>query len=198
MRRQGMMHLCADADARLVSPEPGNVAGRVPAAAEDEKRQVELLGEGDAGAVCLDVQIEATEPVAAEGVAAALEHDGGGLVDADAGPDNVLEELDVLLVFDAVVQRDVEGVVGARVGRVAGAGAFERAGAGEEILLVVFVEGEGHDAIGGPEGLFDAVAVVDVDVDVEDARVVDEELEDGEYDVVDVAESRGFVLFGVV
>ena len=51
------------------------------------------------------------------------------------------------------------------------------------------MEGKGHDSIGRPEGLFDAIAVVDVNIDVEDTRVVQEELEDREDDVIYVAES---------
>ena len=79
--------------------------------------------------------------------------------------------------------------MGAWVGGVRGANVIETAGAREVVVLVVFVEGEGHDAVGGPEGLLDPVAVVDIDVDVEYAGVVEEELEDGDDDVVDVAEA---------
>lgn len=75
---------------------------------------------------------------------------------------------------------------------------FEGAGAREEVVFVVFVEGDGEDAVCGPEGLLDAVAVVYVDVDVHDAWVVAEELEDTEDDIVDVAETGCFCLFGVV
>ena len=42
------------------------------------------------------------------------------------------------------------------------------AGAGEEVAE--FVEGDGHDAVGRVEGFFHAVAVMDVDVDVQHAR----------------------------
>ena len=69
-------------------------------------------------------------------------------------------------------------------------------GAGE--VLSVLVEGHGHDAVGGVEGLLDAVAVVDVDVDVEHPLVVLEQLQDGQDDVVDVAEAGGLALLGVV
>ena len=55
-----------------------------------------------------------------------------------------------------------------------------------------------HDPISRIERLLDPVAVVAVDVDVEHARDAPEELEDAEHDVVDVAEARGFALFGVV
>ncbi|CAD6888718.1 unnamed protein product, partial [Tilletia caries] len=47
-------------------------------------------------------------------------------------------------------------------------------------------------------GLLDPVAVVDVDVYVEDAGVDAEELEDAEDDVIDVAETRGLALLGVM
>ena len=145
-----------------------------------------------------DVEVEAAETVAAEGVGAALEDDGGRVVRGDAGADDGFEERDVVGVFDAVVEGHVEGVVGARVERVGGTGGGERAGAGEEVVFVVFVEGERHDAVAGPECLLDTVAVVDVDVDVEDPGVVAEELEDAEHDVVDVAEAGCFGFLGVV
>lgn len=44
------------------------------------------------------------------------------------------------------------------------------AGAGE--ILSVLVEGDGHDAVCGVESLLHAVAVMDVNVDVEDPLVV--------------------------
>ena len=58
---------------------------------------------------------------------------------------------------------DVLGV--SRVGQNYG----DVAGAGEKIAE--FVERDGHHAVGGVEGFFYAVAVVDVDVDVQHARV---------------------------
>lgn len=48
------------------------------------------------------------------------------------------------------------------------------------------------------ECLLHTVPVVHVDVDVQHPRVVLEELEDGEHEVVDVAEARGLALLGVV
>ena len=65
-------------------------------------------------------------------------------------------------------------------------------------VLAVLVEGDGHDPVRGVEGLLHAVPVVDVDVDVEHSLVVLQELEDGQHDVVDVAEARGLRLLGVV
>lgn len=89
-----------------------------------------------------------------------------------------------------MVRARVEGVGGPRV--------VQPAGAGEEVVLVVFVEGDCEDTVCGPEGLLDAVAVVHIYVDIHDARVQAEELEDAQDDVVNVAEAAGFGFFGVV
>lgn len=198
MRRQGFVERGVDTDACLVRPETRHIARCVSAAAEDEQWEVEGFDKGDAGAVGADVEVEAAQPVAAEGVGAALENYGRGSVMLDAGTDDVAEEADIVVVLDAVVERHVERMMRAGVERVERTGRGQRAGAREEAVFVVFVEGEGHDAVGGPEGLLHAVAVVDVDVDVQDARVVAQELEDGEDDVVDVAEAGGLGFLGVV
>ena len=58
-------------------------------------------------------------------------------------------------------------------------------------VFPVLVERHGHDPVRGVEGLLHAVPVVDVDVNVEDSLVVLQELEDGQHDVVDVAEAWG-------
>ena len=43
-------------------------------------------------------------------------------------------------------------------------------------IKCVLVEGDGHDPVGGEERLLHPVAVVDVDVDVQHARMMLEEL----------------------
>ena len=184
--------LGAEGDGGLVGPAAGDVSDGVAAAAEEEEREAVGLEELDAAPVSLEGEIEAAEAVAGEGVGAALEDDGGGLVGLHDFLHDGLEDGLVGVVVDAVADGEVDGVVLA----AAGADVLEVAGAGE--VLAVLVEGDGHDAVGGVEGLLDAVSVVDVDVDVEDALVVLEELEDGEHDVVDVAEAGRLALLGVV
>ena len=49
--------------------------------------------------------------------------------------------------------------------------------------FTILVKRTSHDPIGGIEGFFDSIAVVDVYVDVEHARVVPEEFEDTENDI---------------
>ena len=145
-----------------------------------------------------DVEVEAAESVVAEGVGATLQDDGSGPVYVDSGADDVLEKVGVGFVVDAIVEGHVDGKISSWVVWVDGTSGFKWAGAREEDLFVVFVEGDAHDAIGGPEGLFDAVTVVDVDIDVEDTGVVTKELKDCEDNVVDVAEPGCFALFSVV
>ena len=60
------------------------------------------------------------------------------------------------------------------------------------------MKAHGHDPIRREKGLLDAVAMVHVDVDVEDALVVLQELEDGEHNIINVAEPLGLLLLGVV
>lgn len=145
-----------------------------------------------------DIEVEASQTVTAEAVGAALEDDGGGVIGAYARADNVLEELGIGEVVDAVIEGHVEGVVRSRIRVWFWACGVERACAGEVDCFFVLMEGKGHDSIGRPEGLLDAITMVNVNIDVEDTRVVQEELEDREDDVIYVAESRRFRFFRVM
>ena len=117
-------------------------------------------------------QVEAAEPVPRQGVAAALEHHGLGLVVFHDGVNDGLEDGIVRDVVDAVPQRKVDRVVLAE----AYPDVAQLAGPGE--VLAVLVEGDGHDSVGGVESLFDAIAVVNIDVDVQNALLEPEELDD--------------------
>lgn len=55
-----------------------------------------------------------------------------------------------------------------------------------------------HDPIARIKRLLDAVSMVNIDINIKHARVRAQELEDAEYDVVDVAETGGFAFLGVV
>ena len=50
----------------------------------------------------------------------------------------------------------------------------------------------------GVKSLLNTISVVDVDIDVEHPLVVLEQLQDGQHDVVDVAEAAGLALLGVM
>jgi len=54
------------------------------------------------------------------------------------------------------------------------------------------VKADRHNSIGSVKGLFDTISVMTIDVNVEYAGVRPKEFQDGENDVIDVAESGGF------
>lgn len=101
--------------------------------------------------------------------------------------------LRITQIVNALFQRYVHGVISADVRT----DLVHVAGAGEKPIAVL-VERHGHDAVGEVKRLLDAVAVVHVDVDVQHAGMVLEQLQYGDDDVVDVTEARGLELLGVV
>jgi hypothetical protein len=134
--------------------------------------------------VALHAEVEATETVARQAVAAALQNNGLGLVVGHDGVDDGLEDVLVGLIGNAIAQGKVDGIMLA----LADANVAELTGSRE--ILAIFVERDGHDAVGRVEGLFDAVAVVHINVNVENALVEAEQLDDAENDVWKVSRSR--------
>mmetsp|Transcript_30120 Transcript_30120/g.94491 ORF Transcript_30120/g.94491 Transcript_30120/m.94491 type:complete len:359 (+) Transcript_30120:185-1261(+) len=178
---------------RLVRPAARHVADRVAAAAQDERGHLLLQHKAHALGVPPDGQVEAAEPVAAERVGAALQHERAGAVEVHHLLHHRLEQPLVRVVVHPVAQRHVDRVVLARPD----ADVLDVAGAGEEEVAVL-VKGDGHHAVRREEGLLDAVAVVDVDVNVQHSHVHLEQLEDRQHDVVDVAEAGRLALLRVV
>ena len=138
-------------------------------------------------------QIEASQAIAAKRIGAALQYNATGTIALDARFDDRSEHVSVGVVVDAVAQGNVDRIVSTGVLT----DFVHRSGARKKIVPVL-VKRNGHDAIGEIEGLLNAVAVVNVDVDVENARVPFQEFENGDDDVVHVAESGRFVLLRVV
>mmetsp|Transcript_21460 Transcript_21460/g.55233 ORF Transcript_21460/g.55233 Transcript_21460/m.55233 type:complete len:327 (-) Transcript_21460:288-1268(-) len=185
-------HILAQGNGRLIRPAARHIADRVPTAAKHERRQIEAEHKIDARRVPLDRHVEAPQPIARERVGTALQHHRVWLESVHDLLDHGLEDVLVRHVVDPVAQREVDRVVLPR----ARAHILHVARAGE--VLAKLVERARHHAVGGVEGLLHAVAVVDVDVDVQHARVVLEQLEDREHDVVHVAEAGRLALLRVV
>ena len=105
-------------------------------------------------------------------------------------------------VVDAGEEREVQGVALA----LAVAHIRDIARAREEIAE--FVEGHRHHAIRGVKGLLDAIAVVDIDIDVQNAGIHSmrngdpptplQQLQDGQHDIVHVAEAGRLRLLGMM
>lgn len=109
-----------------------------------------------------------------------------------------LEYREVHVVIDAFLEREVERAVPA----VFVADVCVVAGSREEVLVMrayfELVQRASEDSVGSEEGFFHAVAVVHIYVDVEDALVLLEQLEDREHAIVHVAEARRFLPLRVV
>lgn len=138
-------------------------------------------------------QREASEAVAGQRVGSALQHNHRRAVIVHHGLHDGLEDLKVALIVDAFLERNVHRVVAAGLG----ADLVHGAGAGEK-LVAVLVEADGHHPVGEVESFLHAVAMVHVDVDVKHARMMFQQFQNADDDVVDVAEARRLVLLRMV
>ena len=145
-----------------------------------------------------NIEIKASETITTERICTALENNGSRLVNLSARSDDIFKELVVHIIFYTVVKGNVEGVVCARVGGVRWAGGIQTTSAREKVLLIIFMKRDGQNTISRPKSLFHPVTVVNIDVYIEYTRVVEEQLKDGENNIIDIAEARCFRLFGVV
>ena len=104
----------------------------------------------------------------------------------------ILVDVDETVIVKSIQQWHVDGVAFA----FSFTHVLKIAGTREEVS--VSMEADSHHAVRHVEGLFDAVAVMDVNVDVEHTLVILQQFEDSEDNIVRVAESFSFLLFGVV
>lgn len=98
----------------------------------------------------------------------------------------------VRLVCDTVSQREIAAVV------LAGAESDVAQTSCPREELSILVERARHDSIRRVEGFLDSVSVMHVDVNVKDPRMITQELEDSENDIVNVAEPGCLAFLGVM
>lgn len=115
-------------------------------------------------------KVEASESVTRQAVAAALEHNGFGTIIIHNGFYDWLEDVLIRLVIDTITEREVDGVMFA----LSYTDISELTSTGK--VFTVLVEGDGHNAIGSVKSFFDAIAVVDIYVDIQDTLLVSEQL----------------------
>jgi hypothetical protein len=127
--------------------------------------------------VAIHTQVEATKPVTGKTVTTTLEHNSFRTIVSHDCFDDWLKDIAVGLVCDAVAQREIDRVVLA----AANTNIAQFAGTGK--VLAVLVEGNGHDSVGRVKGFLDTIAMVDVDVNVQDTLLVSQEFDDAENDV---------------
>ena len=122
-------------------------------------------------------EIEAAETISRETVAATLENHGFWLVELHARFYNGLEDALVRSVVDAVTEGKVDRVMFA----LTNANVAEFTGSREE--LAIFVKGNGHDTVGSVESFLDAITMVNIDINVENALIIAKEFQDSKYDI---------------
>lgn len=178
-------------------PGAGHDADVVPAAAEGEPGQGRMggeIGEGaEEGLMAGCGEGEAGEGIFEMGVDAELGDKEVGAEAGDQGRHDLAEGPEVRIVGGVGREGDVDAVAGA----VTAAALADEAGTGKEGAAVL-VEGDGEHAAVVVEGVLDAVAVVNVDVDVGDAQPLAEQPLYGDGGVVEDAEAGGEVRAAVV
>jgi hypothetical protein len=127
--------------------------------------------------VAIHAKIEASQPIARETVAAALENDGFWAVISHDRLDRGLEDVFVGLVCDAIAEREIDRVV------LAGSHTNVSKLASTRKVLAILMKGNSHDAIGRVKGFLDTITVVHIDVDIKHALLVPQKFDDTEDDV---------------
>lgn len=115
-------------------------------------------------------EVEAAKSITRQGISTALQDDCSWSVIFHHAADYWLKDTLVALVVDPVTQRDINSVVFS----TADANVMKVAGARKEIAI--FVERHCHDTIGAVEGFFDTIAVMHINVDIDNARMEAQEL----------------------
>mmetsp|Transcript_11269 Transcript_11269/g.16610 ORF Transcript_11269/g.16610 Transcript_11269/m.16610 type:complete len:271 (+) Transcript_11269:142-954(+) len=176
----------------LVGPAPGHVADGVAPAPQHQHRHVELLHVLHALRVTLEGEVEAAQAVPCDGVCPALQDDGTGPVALHHLGHDRSEYSLVGLVGHALLQWEVHRVVlpSPRPHVLQVPSAWEE--------VPVLVEGHRHHPVRAVESLLHPISVMDINVHVQHPRVVLEQLQYGQHNVVYVAEAGGLLLLGVV
>src|SRR6266403_268810 len=112
-------------------------------------------------------QIKCPEPVEAQRVGTTLPNDARWLKMCDSVTDNSFEHCQVHVVVDAVLQGYVETKVLSQPGAI-----IVQLSRSWEKVASILVKRDSHDAVRMVERELDTIAMMDVDVDVQHARVV--------------------------
>ena len=70
--------------------------------------------------------------------------------------------------------------------------------AGPREVIFKLMRAEGEHPVCGVEGLFHAVAMMNINIDIQDSLVHFQQFKYGQHDIVDIAEATGLGLLGVM
>jgi hypothetical protein len=168
--RKNCWHLLANKDTSLKGPSTRNVSHGITAATNYKCRLAETLNEPDAVCVALHTQVEAAQSITRKTVSAALENNSFRLVIVHDSLDDWLKDRLVGDIVNTIAEWEVDGVI------LASAYTDIAKLTSTWEILSVLVERAGHDSVGGIEGFFNTITMMNVDVNVEDALLESQEL----------------------
>lgn len=179
-------------DCRFVGPTPRHVVDGVSSTSQDECGAAERLYELDARRMAPHGEIKYAQSIPGERIGSALKHHRLRVVHLHDLLNHRFEAELKRGVVQTVSQREVY-----RVPRpLPSSHVVDVSSAGEEVA--VFVERAGHHARGVIKGLLHTVPVVNVDVDVQNALVNSQQLQNREGNVVGIAKPARLGLLRVV
>ena len=182
-----------DAQASLVGPAPGHVLDRVAATSENQQGQAPTLDEANTLAVPPNRRVVSTKLVASQAICATLQDYRVRTVVFSHFRHNRAENVFKLLVIDERLERHIQR----EVFPFSAADIHQVARAREESLAEP-MEADSHDTVSRIKGFLNAITMMHINVDVEDAVVVLEQLKYGDNDVVHKAEAASLFFFGVM
>ena len=151
----------------LVSPAPSDIFDSVTTTANDKEGDTKFAHEVDTFAMSGNREVKRPESVAAQRVRSALQDNRRWTESGDGILNDCFKDREIHFVIDPISQRDVERKVFSEAKAVV----VKFSSPGEEVAGV-FVERDGHDPVGGVECLFDAISVVNIDVNIKDPGMV--------------------------
>lgn len=167
----------AHEDTCLKSPGTCDVAHGIPTASENHRWQVKTLDIVDTVGMPAHTQIEATQAIAGQTVTTTLQDHSLGPIPFHDALDDWLKDALVGDIIDAIAERKVDCIVFT----LADTDVAKFAGSGK--VFAIFVERDSHDTISGVKGLFHAVTMMNININVENSLLESEELEDAKNDV---------------
>jgi hypothetical protein len=166
-----------DKNTSFECPGTSDIAHSVATATEDKGWHAESFHKFDAVGVTTHAEVEAAKTVARQAVTATLEDDGFWLVISHDSLDDWLKDGLVGNIINAIAEREVDSVVLA----LANTDVAKLASAWE--VLSILVERNSHDTVSGVESLLDTIAVMNINVNVENTLFETKELNDAQDDV---------------
>lgn len=159
--RQVGAQAVSDQDTCLESPGTRNVAHRVTTTAKDHGGKIKAFNEVDTIGMAAHTQIETTQAIARQAITTTLQYNSLGAVPFHHTLDNRLKDALVGEIIDTVSKREVDGVILS----ITHTNITQLTCTGE--VLAVLVERHGHHTICRVKGLFNTIAVMHINVDIQ-------------------------------